>query len=238
MSIKKYILIEQSTDVLNKVGTFIKYFNDLLDLYSYVCSELVYDNLDIEDFSNPPYSGVEERIDEHETNYYIFKNGEESPLISLEISNLHDDSWDEFTSFCLDSRNIRENKMLKYDQFNEGKKDKFPNIKKVIIDGFNVYIGRDAKSNDHLTFNVSNKEDIWMHVKGHPGSHVIISVRENIPSKEIIKLAAELTKKNSKVDKNSKSTVVYCQRKFVKKESGMNDGQVKVDYVNAYEIIV
>ncbi len=126
----------------------------------------------------------------------------------------------------------------KYKLFKEGKKDKFPNLKKVNVDNFLIYIGRDAKSNDHLTFNIADKEDIWMHAKGVPGSHVVIRVRENLPTHEIIKYAAELAKKNSKASKDDKVTVVYCQRRFVKKESGMNDGQVKVDYVNAYEIVV
>ena len=126
----------------------------------------------------------------------------------------------------------------KYKLFKEGKKDKFPNLKKVNVDNFLIYIGRDAKSNDHLTFNIADKEDIWMHVKGVPGSHVIIRVRENLPTNEIIRYAAELAKKNSKASKDDKVTVVYCQRRFVKKESGMNDGQVKVDYINAYEIVV
>ena len=126
----------------------------------------------------------------------------------------------------------------KFNSFNEGKKEKFPNIKKVEIDGFIIYIGRDAKSNDHLTFNMSDKEDIWMHVKGVPGSHVVIRVRENLPTLELIKKAAELAKKNSKADKEEKSTVVYCQKRFVKKEQGMNDGQVRVDYINADEIVI
>jgi hypothetical protein len=120
----------------------------------------------------------------------------------------------------------------------EGKKDKFPNIQKLDIDGFVVYVGKDAKSNDHLTFNIADKEDIWMHVKGVPGSHVVIRVRENLPIDSVIKKAAELAKKNSKASKDSKATVVYCQRRFVKKEPGMNDGQVKVDYTNSYEIQV
>jgi len=120
----------------------------------------------------------------------------------------------------------------------EGKKDKFPNIQKLDIDGFVVYVGKDAKSNDHLTFNIADKEDIWMHVKGVPGSHVVIRVRENLPIDSVIKKAAELAKKNSKASKDSKATVVYCQRRFVKKESNMNDGQVKVDYTNSYEIQV
>lgn len=126
----------------------------------------------------------------------------------------------------------------KFNSFNESKKDKFPNVQKLDIDGFVVYVGKDAKSNDHLTFNVADKEDIWFHVKGTPGSHVVIRVRENLPTETIIKAAAQLAKKNSKASKDDKATVVYCQRRFVKKEPGMNDGQVKLDYTNSYQIVV
>ena len=128
--------------------------------------------------------------------------------------------------------------MIKKFNLFEGKKDKFPNIKKVEAEGFFIYIGRDSKSNDHLTFNIADKEDIWMHAKGVPGSHVVIRVRENLPTDQIIRYAAELAKKNSKASKDDNVTIVYCQRRFVKKESGMNDGQVKVDHINSYEIIV
>ena len=123
-----------------------------------------------------------------------------------------------------------------FNLFNESKKDKFPNIQKLEIEGFVVYVGKDAKSNDHLTFNVADKEDIWFHVKGVPGSHVVIKVRENLPTPEILKYAAELAKKNSKAAGEDSARVVWCQRKFVKKEPGMNDGQVRVDYLNAEEI--
>ena len=98
--------------------------------------------------------------------------------------------------------------MIKKFNLFEGKKDKFPNIKKSEIDGFIIYVGRDAKSNDHLTFNIADKEDIWMHVKGVPGSHVVIRVRENLPTMELIKKVAELAKKNSKADKEENATVV------------------------------
>lgn len=127
---------------------------------------------------------------------------------------------------------------MKYLKYFESKKEKFPDIQKKEIDGYTIFIGRDAKSNDYLTFNVADKEDIWMHVKGKPGSHVVIRVRENLPTPEIIKTAALLAKKNSKAKGDNQCTVVYCQRKFVKKKKGMNDGQVKVDYKNSEEIIV
>ena len=126
----------------------------------------------------------------------------------------------------------------KFNSFNESKKDKFPNVQKKEIDGFVIYIGKDAKSNDHLTFNISSDDDLWFHVKGVPGSHVVIRVRENLPTETIIKAVAQLAKKNSKASKDDKVTVVYCQKRFVKKESGMNDGQVKVDYTNSYQIVV
>jgi predicted ribosome quality control (RQC) complex YloA/Tae2 family protein len=157
--------------------------------------------------------------------------------MSLQIGSIEDGDWNKFTDFCLNSK-LKENKIMNYKSFNESKKEKFPNIQKLEIEGFIVYVGKDAKSNDHLTFNVADKEDIWMHVKGVPGSHVVIRVRENLPTETVIKSAAELAKKNSKSSKDDKATVVYCQSRFVKKEPGMNDGQVKVDYTNYYQIVV
>ncbi len=58
-------------------------------------------------------------------------------------------------------------------------KNKFPNIKKMEIDGFLVYIGKDSKSNDYLTFNIAEDNDLWFHIKGVPGGHVVIKVKDN-----------------------------------------------------------
>lgn len=129
-------------------------------------------------------------------------------------------------------------RLKKYSQFNESKKDKFPNIKKMEIDGFIVYLGKDAKSNDHLTFNVAKNEDIWMHTKGVPGSHVVIVVKDNIPTPEVIKKVAVIVKDNSKAKGTTNAVVVYCKRRFVSKKPVMNDGQVSVDYKNAHEVTI
>lgn len=115
-------------------------------------------------------------------------------------------------------------------------KDKFPNIKKVKIEEFDVYIGRDSKSNDYLTFEMCGDEDIWMHAKGVPGSHVVIFVKENLPTEDIIKKVGMLARENSKAKGVANAPIVYCKRKFVKKNPGMNDGQVAVDYKNSYEV--
>lgn len=125
-------------------------------------------------------------------------------------------------------------KYIKY--FNESKNEK-PNIKKYDIDGFIVLQGKDAYSNDYLTLEMAKEDDIWMHAKGVPGSHVVIRVSDKLPTMEIIKKAAQIAAKNSK-SVEDRVLIVWCKKKFVKKEGGMNVGQVKVDYINANEIIV
>jgi predicted ribosome quality control (RQC) complex YloA/Tae2 family protein len=125
-------------------------------------------------------------------------------------------------------------KYIKY--FFESKSDK-PNVKKHDIDGFVVLQGKDAKANEHLTLEVANEDDIWMHAKGVPGSHVIIKVKDKVPTETTIKRVAIIAARNSKSTEDMVK-VVYCKKKFVTKEPGMNTGQVKVDYINADEIIV
>ena len=122
----------------------------------------------------------------------------------------------------------------KFSTFRESKKDKFPNLKRLEIDGYQVIMGRDALSNDHLTTIMADPEDLWFHVKGVPGSHIIIKQKDRLISNEVKRQVAELAAKNSKAKGNCQ--VVCCKAKFVKKEPGMNPGQVRVDYKNAEEI--
>lgn len=125
---------------------------------------------------------------------------------------------------------------MKYiNTFNESKKNN-PKYKKIDIDGVLVYQGRDAVSNDYVTFELSDPNDYWLHAKGVPGSHVLIKCDKE-PSIDIIKKAAKIAAKNSK-SKSDDVLVIYCKKKFVEKEEGMNDGQVKVDYKNSNEITV
>jgi predicted ribosome quality control (RQC) complex YloA/Tae2 family protein len=126
----------------------------------------------------------------------------------------------------------------RFKKFLESKKDKFPNIQIKSINGFEVLIGRDAESNDFLTTNMANNDDLWFHASGVPGSHIIIRVKENLPMSDVIQEVAKLAAKNSKALKGSKVKVVYCKAEFVKKSSDMKPGQVSVDYKNAEEVII
>lgn len=127
---------------------------------------------------------------------------------------------------------------MRYIKKFESKKEKFPNVQKLDIDGFVIYLGKNAISNDYMTFNMLDNDDMWFHCKGVPGSHVGILIKDNLPTPEVIKKVAELAKKHSKAKNESSAKVVYCKRRFVKKGPDMNDGQVSVDYKNSEEITV
>src|SRR5213593_3280702 len=71
----------------------------------------------------------------------------------------------------------------------------------VVVDGFEVLIGRGDEENDFLTFEVAAPEDFWLHVAGGvAGSHVVIrnpDKHETLPD-EIVRRAAELAAWHSK----------------------------------------
>lgn len=94
--------------------------------------------------------------------------------------------------------------------------------------------GTNSQTNDMLTMELSKETDIFLHVKGFPGSHVVITSKDDeIVPNEIIKFAAELACKNSKAPKNLDVDVVYCKIKFVGKTPDMPPGKVSVEYKNS-----
>lgn len=101
--------------------------------------------------------------------------------------------------------------------------------KKVYFDDYEIRIGRNAFSNDILTFEYADDDDLWLHVSGVPGSHVVIKTKEGQETpKEVIREAARLAAINSKAKGLVK--VVCTERKNVKKDKVHNTGQVRVDY--------
>lgn len=102
--------------------------------------------------------------------------------------------------------------------------------KNFTIENFQVWVGKHAKSNDTLLREYSFKEDLWLHAKDVPGSHVLIKHQagKNFP-KSVIEKAAELAAFYSKRKTDSLCPVIVTPRKFVRKSKGMLAGQVMVD---------
>jgi len=95
-------------------------------------------------------------------------------------------------------------------------------------DGFKILVGQDDASNDKLTFKVGKANDIWMHVSGVPGSHVILCCGESKskPDKANLSEAASLAAWFSKMRKGGRVPVNYCFVKNVSKPRGAKSGTV------------
>ena len=59
-------------------------------------------------------------------------------------------------------------------------------------DGFPIYVGRNNRQNDELTFKLARKDDIWCHASKVHGSHVIISCNGKKPPDNTVTQAAQL----------------------------------------------
>jgi len=107
-------------------------------------------------------------------------------------------------------------------------KEKSP-YKKITIDGLEVWVGKNAKSNDRLTTD-AHKEDIWMHARGVSGSHVVIRMnnRQEMPQKSVILKAASIAAWNSKARGAGLVPVIFTKRKYVTKPKGAPAGTVRV----------
>ena len=100
--------------------------------------------------------------------------------------------------------------------------------------GKHVLVGKNNYQNDWLTLKKANKSDYWFHVKNMPGSHVIL--RDDQPSEDDIKEAAEIAAFFSKGKDSAHVQVDYVQDKRVKKPNGAKPGFVIYTGQNSIEV--
>ena len=94
------------------------------------------------------------------------------------------------------------------------------------IDNFDVYVGKNNKENDWLTFTFANKNDIWLHTKDIQGSHVILkNSGQNVSDDTLVK-CAKLAVEHSKAKFSSNVPVDYCKVQYVKNPNGAKPGMV------------
>ncbi|MCS6306288.1 MAG: NFACT family protein [Nitrospira sp.] len=96
-------------------------------------------------------------------------------------------------------------------------------------DGLPIFVGRNARENDELTFGLAKSDDLWLHARGTPGSHVVVRLGKGTDSPpETIRDAAMLALLYSDLKKSGKGEVIYTRRKWVKKAKGQAQGAVVV----------
>lgn len=95
--------------------------------------------------------------------------------------------------------------------------------------GYQILVGKNAKRNDQLTFQVAKKDDLFLHAKDTSGSHVIIKKKSNQNFPEsVIERAASMAAYYSKNKNEALSCVLYTPKKYVRKAKSSPAGAVIV----------
>ena len=134
---------------------------------------------------------------------------------------------------------------------NQNKERALPCRRYITSDGYEILAGRNNIQNEQLTFHTASRRDWWFHVKGLPGTHVILRTKPNeeMPSDNAVLEAASLaaffskaiileehmTSEDSKPGQ-LKAEVDYCPVSHVKKIPGAKPGMVI--YEGYYSVLV
>lgn len=113
----------------------------------------------------------------------------------------------------------------------KGKKQKSSQSKPLLYTtscGLIVKAGKNNKDNDSLTAS-ADKRDIWFHIKGFHGSHVILYTEGNEPSAEDYTEAAKIAAYHSEKRGSENVGVDYTQVRYLKKPNGSPPGFITYD---------
>jgi predicted ribosome quality control (RQC) complex YloA/Tae2 family protein len=95
-------------------------------------------------------------------------------------------------------------------------------------DGFTLLYGRSARQNDALTFGLARPDDLWLHARGVPGSHVVIRATGRPIPESTVAEAARLAARHSKARADSAVDVIVTEKRHVRRIPGAPPGLVTV----------
>ncbi len=123
------------------------------------------------------------------------------------------------------------------------KQAKLPPLRFESTDGYPIYVGRNNRQNDELTFKLARKDDLWLHAQKVHGCHVIISCGGTQPPDNTITQAAQLAAYYSEASAGRNVPVDVAPVRQIKKTPGGMPGMViyhsyRTVVVNPYKDIV
>lgn len=93
-------------------------------------------------------------------------------------------------------------------------------------DGYVIWVGRNARQNDIVTFEKGGPDDLWLHVRGVPGAHVIVKSGGRPVPDAVLRRAAALAAYYSPARTEARVLVDVTPRKYVRKIKGGKPGMV------------
>lgn len=229
--IDKALIYKKKADVLMANAYYIKPMQKEVTLFDFEGNEIkieLDENLSVSDNANR-YYGL----------YKKSKSANEhaQELLSETLSQIL--FYEELEFYTKNAKSIAELQDI-FSEINDETvldKEKQEKVEYIEFEGFKIYIGKNKKQNDYILSKIASAEDLWFHPLNAAGSHVLVkknNSKEIVPDNVLLR-AAQITKEYSSQSGNSKTSIIYTLRKYVKKA---NNKLAFVTYKNETEIIV
>jgi predicted ribosome quality control (RQC) complex YloA/Tae2 family protein len=99
-------------------------------------------------------------------------------------------------------------------------------LRLVTEDNFIVWVGRNSRQNEMVTFDKGRDQDLWLHARDVPGAHVVVKFDGRSTPESVIELAASLAAYYSAKRGEGRVPVDVTRCKYVKKIKGAGQGLV------------
>ncbi len=93
-------------------------------------------------------------------------------------------------------------------------------------EGIVIWVGRNSRQNEEVTFGKGKPDDLWLHARGVPGAHVIVKSGGRSVAADVLQRAAGLAAYYSASRSEGRVLVDVTERRHVRKIKGGKPGMV------------
>jgi len=97
------------------------------------------------------------------------------------------------------------------------------------VEGFTILVGKSSTDNERVTFKAAGPNDLWLHARDFPGSHVVILTEKKLVPDKVLYTAATLAAEGSGAKNDTAPEIMVTERKWVRKLKGGKPGLVTVE---------
>lgn len=131
--------------------------------------------------------------------------------------------------FCLTGRALKKQSVSTVITKTRAERVKRNIVEYELPGGWKALAGKTDADNDFLSLKMAKPSDFWFHVRGMPGSHVVLKAKPNEePDREILKCAAAVAAFHSKARKGGVVSVSCTRARYVTKPKGAKPGSVHI----------
>ena len=175
-----------------------------------------------------PKKSAQENAAEYYKNYKKAVSGAEELEHDIQIAQLQLEKLEkQFADIKAEKNPVKIEQMLRRDSTPVQKQKKTHPGLEYTVNGWLIYVGRDANENDELLRRHVRGEDLWLHVRDFAGGYVFIKAQKNktVPL-DILLDAGNLAVYYSKARNNSKVDLYYTHVKYLRRAKNGPKGLV------------